>query len=204
MTERPNITLPLVGNFPDDGPPWDGCVNPNAWSCWTRMGVEVEVANFLVALVLLLKPDVILETGTHLGVSTNALGAACRAMGKGHVWTLEPDEGCILVAKEVCLKAGVSPFVTFIQGESVEQMIAEHSLSGKIGFAFVDCGEPMRRRGEVAGLIEQHMKDHGVIAIHDTSEAWDKWGDGLRTSLMGYGLIHLPTPRGLTLLGPHL
>lgn len=202
MTERKTLSLPLEGNAPEEGPAWSGCRNPELWSCWTGQGVEVEVANLLVALVNALKPDVVVETGTHVGVATAALAAGCRANGFGHVWTLEPEEAHVIVAKEVALRSGVSDYVSFVIGDDAEAMVAEHELSGRIGFALVDCGEPMVRRANVAAMLEGHMADHGVIAVHDTSEWWDKWGDGLRGALNGAGTLHLPTPRGLTLIGP--
>jgi predicted O-methyltransferase YrrM len=198
------ITLPLDGKEPEHGPAWSGCVAPERWRCWTGQGAEVEVANLLVALVMALKPEVIVETGTHLGVTVNALAAGCRANGSGHVWSLEPDEGWIAAATHVLGSNGLVDYVTLVQGEDVVAMIEAHDLAGRIGLGYVDCGEPTRRRASVAQAVLDNVTAHGVVLVHDTSEAWDAWGDGLRGALSEMhwrGIVHLPTPRGLTILG---
>ena len=58
--------------------------------------VEVEVAKLWLALVRLLKPMTILETGTHRGYSTCHLAAGVRdnaadlRVKPGHIWTIDP------------------------------------------------------------------------------------------------------------------
>jgi predicted O-methyltransferase YrrM len=52
-------------------------------------GVEVEVGEFLYSLTHLLKPKSILETGTHLGISSSYFAKALEELGRGKITTLE-------------------------------------------------------------------------------------------------------------------
>ena len=52
---------------------------------------EYEVYDFLYALVRLLKPKVIVETGTYKGGATKAMAKAARENGFGFVYSCETD-----------------------------------------------------------------------------------------------------------------
>ena len=52
-------------------------------------GVEVEVAELLYSLVRSIKPNRIVETGTHLGISSLYMALAARENNKGKVITYE-------------------------------------------------------------------------------------------------------------------
>src|ERR1700676_3065066 len=43
------------------------CPRPDRWHCYDEQATEVEVLDFLYALVVMLKPDVVLETGCYYG-----------------------------------------------------------------------------------------------------------------------------------------
>ena len=46
------------------------CPHPERWSMFDSMTAEYEVLEFLRTLVTTLKPDLVVETGSFLGVST--------------------------------------------------------------------------------------------------------------------------------------
>lgn len=48
----------------------------HGFSMFNSGGTEVEVSEFLYSLVRMLKPNYVLETGTHLGVSACYIGQA--------------------------------------------------------------------------------------------------------------------------------
>lgn len=52
----------------------------------TSGGVEIEVGEFLAALVRMVKPNYILETGTHYGLSSSFMGLA---LSKKWAWTVD-------------------------------------------------------------------------------------------------------------------
>ena len=46
------------------------CPHPERWSMYDSMTAEVEVLEFLRTLVTTIKPNLVVETGTFMGVST--------------------------------------------------------------------------------------------------------------------------------------
>ena len=65
-------------------------VREGEFHAWDDMGVEAEVAEFLYALVRVLKPRVVVESGTGRGYASLALAAALAENGEGVLHTLEP------------------------------------------------------------------------------------------------------------------
>jgi predicted O-methyltransferase YrrM len=59
---------------------------------------EVEVLEFLNALVRMTKPDRVIETGTWFGRSAIAIASALRYSGSGHLWTMEQNDEVAEVA----------------------------------------------------------------------------------------------------------
>ena len=56
-------------------------------------------ASFLEGIVKMLKPQTILEVGTHKGRSTKALSEGVLANGTGHIWTIDrKDYDCLNMA----------------------------------------------------------------------------------------------------------
>ena len=53
------------------------CPHPEHWSMYDSMTAEYEVLEFLRTLVTTVKPDLVVETGTFLGVSTQWIAEAC-------------------------------------------------------------------------------------------------------------------------------
>jgi len=65
-------------------------VREGEFLAWDDMGVEAEVAEFLYALVRVLKPRVVVESGTGRGYASLALAAALAENGEGVLHTFEP------------------------------------------------------------------------------------------------------------------
>ena len=51
--------------------PTPECPHPQRWSMYDSMTAEVEVLEFLRTLVTTTKPNLVVETGTFMGVSTD-------------------------------------------------------------------------------------------------------------------------------------
>lgn len=66
-------------------------VREGEFRAWDDMGVEAEVAEFLYALVRVLKPRVVVESGTGRGYASFAIAAALDANGAGVLHTFEPS-----------------------------------------------------------------------------------------------------------------
>jgi predicted O-methyltransferase YrrM len=68
----------------------EATVNERGYRAWDDMGVEAEVAEYLYGLVRMLKPELVVESGTGSGYAAFALATALQANGHGRLVTYEP------------------------------------------------------------------------------------------------------------------
>lgn len=70
---------------------WDKDFDPKAptYSSFNDAGIEVETGEFLYSMTRLLKPDRVLETGTHWGISASYMAMALKDNNKGELDTIE-------------------------------------------------------------------------------------------------------------------
>ena len=164
-------------------PPTADCPEPNLWEMVDPASVEVEVGEFLHALVRAVKPKVILETGTFRGETANNMAAACERNGFGIVITCDPVK---------IWQKPLHPRVYYHQTSSLDLMISQ-----PIDLLFCDSEDSIRplEVERFSGLL--HLRS--VIVIHDTGGMHQELGQQV-LSLQDSGLItgvFLPTPRGL-------
>lgn len=174
-------------------PATNSCPDPTLWSCYDENSSEVEVLAFLKALVVLLKPKVIVETGTYKGYGTRALSDGVEENGSGKVFTTEID---VNLALNASLKFWNPKFVFYRSERGVD-------LIGKlesIDLAFIDSGNTNCRLEEVAAVLPR-LSPSGVVVVHDTGENHDL-RPGLEAIIRRENLqaIFFDTPRGLCLL----
>src|SRR3990167_7989976 len=55
----------------------------HGFKMFNSAGTEVEISEFLYSLVRILKPKLVLETGTHKGISSTYIGQALRDNNRG-------------------------------------------------------------------------------------------------------------------------
>ena len=67
------------------------CPDPQQWKMYDSMTAEVEVLEFLRSLVTTLKPKLVVETGTFMGISTLWIAEGLKRNGAGKVITCETD-----------------------------------------------------------------------------------------------------------------
>ena len=67
------------------------CPNPRQWHMADSQSTELEVLDFLKALVTTVKPRLIVETGTFLGYGAIAMAQGLKSNGFGRVITIEQD-----------------------------------------------------------------------------------------------------------------
>src|SRR5271169_598262 len=80
--------------------PTPECPHPERWSMYDSMTAEIEVLEFLRTLVTTVKPELVVETGTFLGVSTLVISEALRMNGFGRIISCEYDPKVFTAAKE--------------------------------------------------------------------------------------------------------
>lgn len=148
---------------------------------------EVEVAEFLYALVRLLKPEYVAETGCYKGQCSEQLARALNQNCFGEMWSCDPDEEC-LKAASARIKNGTQDTVFMnCHGETMLESLE------RVDFVFIDGGSNVERI-EQFHLAKDRLGVNGVIAMHDTAQPRFV---GMDTS--GMREFSFSTPRGITL-----
>jgi predicted O-methyltransferase YrrM len=164
------------------------------------MTAELEVLELLATLVTTVKPRLVVETGSFLGVSTEwiARGLARNAESGGNagkVISCEFDPVVYARAKERLAGSPYSRFMDLRQASSLEMPV-----EGTIDMLFSDS-DPDLREAEVKRFLPQ-MNPNGLI--HDASTHLKTVREAAK-KMEREGLISillLPTPRGLVLAQP--
>ena len=179
---------------PEYTPATAECPHPELWKMYDSMSAEVEVLDFLKALVITLKPNLVVETGTFMGVSTLAIAEGLRQNGFGRVITVEFDPKVFAKAQERFDASGLAPWIEARNHSSLDLQV-----DGTIDLLFSDSDINVRER-EVRRLLPQ-ISPHGLILIHDASSHQKVVREAaLRMEAEGLlSVVLVPTPRGLVL-----
>ncbi len=173
------------------------CAHPERWSMIDSMTAEVEVLELLATLVTTLKPELVVETGSFLGVSTEWIARGLERNGRGRVISCEFDPVVYAKAKERLAGSPLLPWMELRNESSLEM-----TVEGTIDLLFADS-DPELREAEVKRYLPQ-MNPHGLIVIHDASSHLKTVREAALT-MEREGLLRvllLPTPRGLVLAQP--
>jgi len=184
-----------------------GCDN---FSMFNDAGTEVEVSEWLYAMVKMIKPDLVLETGTHVGVSSTYIAKALQDNNRGRLITFEIIDEHYASAPLLFADVGVTHLIDHHKLDA--QKFDPTGLSFDI--LFLDS-EPNLRFDEFLKFWP-FLRDGGFIIIHDLNESighsdnvhngmydWP-YGD-FRDKIGSFILSHqvqtiaFPTPRGLTM-----
>ena len=159
---------------------------------YDSMTAEAEVLEFLRTLVTTAKPELIVETGSFLGVSTLWMAEGLRANGFGRIVSCEFDPVVYAKAKEKIAASGLGEWIELRNESSLEM-----TVPGEIDLFFSDSDLPIRE-AEVKRFLPQ-IRPTGLILMHDAS-SHQKIVREAAFSLEREGLVScvfLPTPRGL-------
>lgn len=171
-------------------------------------GVEVETGEYLYALTRIMKPKLIVETGTHWGIGASYFGLALRDNGFGQVDTIEFDKHNHDKAGKVFKELGLGNYVKQTLGDS-----ADYRPGSDIDILFLDT-EPQLRFAEFLQFYERVTPGgfiiihdlHGNMGQHDNEEHGFAWPYGPLpygiTRLVEVGEVtvaHTPNPRGMTI-----
>jgi len=170
------------------------CPHPERWHMYDSMTAEAEVLEFLRTLVTTVKPELIVETGSFLGVSTLWMAEGMRSNGFGKIISCEFDPVVFARAQEKIAASGLAEFIELRNESSLEMKV-----DGAIDILFSDSDMPIRE-AEVKRFLPQ-IRPTGLILLHDASSHL-KVVRNAAFSLEAEGLlscIFLPTPRGLVL-----
>ena len=91
--------------------------------------------SFLFIAVRVLRPRVVVQTGTAVGTSTVSIGLALRENGRGQLWTIDPEpphyfgvDNPVAMARRVVRFAGLERQVHFVRGYSTMPLDAGRML----------------------------------------------------------------------------
>lgn len=203
-----NVTQRLLdtGNFTlhNEGE-WSKTVSK--YSAFNDAGVEVEVGEFLYAMVRILKPEAVLETGTHVGVGACYMGTGLQENGFGVLDTVEFLPELHAKAVERIHNVGLDNYV------KLHLIDAKDFVSQKVYDLILLDTEPQTRFAE---LLKYYLflKEGGYIFIHDLHRHMQQVENAEHGFAWPYGVIpeqmkllikngqlrpfHFGTPRGLT------
>ena len=178
--------------LPEYHRPTPECPHPERWHMFDSMTAEAEVLEFLRTLITTIKPTLVVETGSFLGVSTLWIAEGLKANGFGKIISCEFDPVVFAKAKEKIAASGLSEWIELRNESSLEMHI-----DGTIDLFFSDSDMPIRE-AEVKRFLPQ-IRPTGLILLHDASShlktvrdaAFKMESEGLLSC------IFLPTPRGL-------
>jgi predicted O-methyltransferase YrrM len=173
------------------------CPEPQRWSMIDSMTAEVEVLEFIATLVTTIKPRLVVETGSFLGVSTEWIARGLERNGFGKVVSCEFDTVVYAKAKE---RIEASPLKQWIDLRNESSL--EMQVEGTIDLLFSDSDMAVRA-AEVKRFLPQ-MNPNGVILMHDASSHLEVVrAAALRMEKEGLiSVVLLPTPRGLVIAQP--
>ncbi len=179
------------------------CPEPERWSMIDSMTAEVEVLEFIATLVTTIKPRLVVETGSFLGVSTEWIAKGLERNGPlsdgstAKVISCEFDSVVYQKAKERIDHSRLKQWIDLRNESSLEMQV-----DGTIDFLFSDSDMPIRE-AEVKRFLPQ-MNPNGVILMHDASSHLQVVREAaLKMEAEGLiSVVLLPTPRGLVIAQP--
>jgi len=207
-----NITDYLVSKTTLLVPQPEVTPTPPGYQMYNSGGVEIEVAEFLYSFVKMVKPTQILETGTHLGVSTAYMAQALLENKKGVINTCEVisslQQQAIQLWNQLGLMKQIHAFLKPSLSLEVNQAVMFDML-------FLDS-EPQLRFDELLKFWN-YVPAGGFIITHDlhpsmghhgeTYHGTYDWPYGDFRPKLGYlfkdkqvQYMHFATPRGLTVM----
>ncbi len=163
---------------------------PDEWA------TESDVSRFLGDLARVLKPDVVLETGSYRGYTSLAIGLALAELKRGHLTTVEIKAVDAEMTRQRCL--GLPVTVLTNRSQHIEP-------PGPIDLLFLDSG--WEDRMQELRYFRQWASPRCVIAVHDSAVPESYPGvpgffaslDAVVAEQLVQPWLKLPTPRGLAL-----
>ena len=127
-------------------------------------GISNEEGELLYGFLRCIKPLIVVETGTNIGVSTAYMAHALRDNGWGRIFTVEHLGIVAERAKKKLRDVRLEDYVTVATGEFDSVNLPD----GLIDFAWLDT-EFKTRYAELVRLLPR-MRDGAFIGIHDLTE----------------------------------
>jgi predicted O-methyltransferase YrrM len=170
------------------------CPHPERWKMVDSMTAEVEVLDFLKSLVMTVKPELVVETGTFMGISAIKMAEGMKENGFGRIITCEFDPVVFQMAKERIQASGLGGWIECRNESSLDMKI-----DGTIDIFFSDSDIPIREK-EIRRFLPQ-INPNGIVLTHDASSHYKiVREEALRLEEEGLlSVVLVATPRGLVI-----
>lgn len=167
------------------------CPEPWRWHMFDSMSAEVEVGRFLQELIVCVKPNLIVETGTFNGITAEMISKALESNGSGHLITCENDRDRFAFAAN---RLKDLPRVSLVCESSLSLTVKE-----RIDLLFCDSSPDVRV--EEIKHFWGRLSTSSVVLVHDVNTGCHR---NLRQRLISelsdvMSIVFLPTPRGLAI-----
>ena len=181
------------------------CPNDELWTTRDEQSSEDEVNDFLYALIRLIKPKFVVETGAYLGDGTIKIAQALKENGAGRIISCETEKDRADYVNKRLIEAGLQD--TSEGKEPVAVVLHCTGLNlikqcgAQIDFAFIDSSPEGKVRGEEIKELLKTLRPLKMFALHDTAPQHPQI-NGVSISvanLVGLSHVYFNTPRGLTL-----
>lgn len=179
------------------------CPHPERYHAPDSDTTETEVTALVAAFVTALQPDLVIETGSAFGYTSQAIGSALRASGgTGVLHTYETDSDRVLATKK---RTADLPVLVFEQPslDGIEDMVRQ-GYDSVVRFAFLDS--LLELRVPELQAIRPLLAPGAIVGVHDCGEPghtkYSPFSREIATAAdrLGFNRISLPTPRGVTFL----
>jgi predicted O-methyltransferase YrrM len=167
------------------------------WSARDVQSSEDEVNEFIGALMRLIKPGLVVETGCYLGDGTLEIARALKQNGNGRVISCDTIQERVDEVNKRLMDEGLFPEIgSVICCEGVNLI---KSIGGsQIDFAFIDSGPGGKvRLEEINMLLETGLRQLKMFALHDTAPQHEQINAAAKTIQLPN--VYFNTPRGLSL-----
>ena len=186
---RPDqVGTKLESRYTDPRP---DCPHPERWHSDDWDSAEHEISALVAALVVAIRPDIVVETGSAFGQTAHAIGSVLASAGVGTLHAIEIDPDRADITRKRC--EGLPVVVE--QCSSLEYMPPEG-----VGFAWFDSLPGLRV--EEFRRYYPAMEKGALVAFHDTAPHHGQklWADIVALEDDALLLpIRLRTPRGIVI-----
>ena len=130
---------------------------------------DVGIRNLLFAHILTLRPQSVLEIGTHIGTGSVIIAQALKLNGFGKLCSIEPAAHYRELALKYIKQAGLEAWAEVIEGYSSDSAVHEY-LSTKAPFEliFVDANHNYTAVKEEIEWCWQLLAGNGLMIFHDS------------------------------------
>lgn len=150
--------------------------------------VSPDAGRLLYSLVRATRPETVVEFGMSLGLSGIHLASAVKDNGRGRVVTTEMSAAKIKTAKDNFAEAGLSEFITVLEGDALETL---KTLDGPVGFVLLDGWKEFYV--PVLKLLEPLLAPGTLVVADNTNMAGTQsYVDYVRDPADGYTSVNFP------------